>query len=162
MFHRSIDFDKLKQRKKNNITFEKISWAFLRFFLWLTPQIIARELMAELSKRAFSKFSKEELRDLKLMLYAQQSQKGFITDLDHDLPPALITQIECPTLIVHSVNDAAVSTAHANHAKEEIPNAKVYWVDNERGHLVWIGDKSEATIQKIRTFLMSPNTTLTS
>lgn len=58
--------------------------------------------------------------------------------------------IKCPPLIIHSKNDNSVAFEHAEHATKMIKNSKLLGLDNEWGHLFWIGNDSiKKTIEYI-------------
>lgn len=82
-----------------------------------------------------------------------RSKCGFINDIDHDIKEGLISEIQCPTLIVHSKNDNSVPYAHAEYANKMIKNSKLEGLDNEWGHLLWIGKDSVESIRKITAFI---------
>lgn len=77
-------------------------------------------------------------------------------EVQQNLKPLPLDQIETPTLIVHSRYDGDVPYKNATHAHAQIPNAVLITV-NQFGHMVWWGDP-EVTYDfqnRIETFLAS-------
>lgn len=74
-------------------------------------------------------------------------------DIEHNIEREVITKIQCPTLIIHSRNDNSVSFEHARHANKMIYNSKLIGLDNEWGHLFWIGKDSNESIKEIIGFI---------
>lgn len=79
---------------------------------------------------SFSKLPAEEvmkqMKDSDLEAFQRmnnryRSGKGFLLDLEHTSKQFhhLLTAIQSPTLILHSLNDQAVSLEHAHHAKNQ-------------------------------------------
>lgn len=66
---------------------------------------------------------------------------GVANDLavQQSLDPMPLTQIEAPTLIIHSRHDGDVPYSNATHAAAHIPNATLMTVD-QFGHMLWWGD----------------------
>ncbi len=50
-----------------------------------------------------------------------------------------LSDIRCPTLVIHGTADADVSFANAEFSASSIPNARLYTIENV-GHLVWLGE----------------------
>ena len=134
---------------------EKFSWAMIRLFMTLTPQLAAKQLLRDLTDTTNLKLSQTDLQEIKQMIARQSSGQGFMIDLDQDLSRDVLQKVQCPTLIVHSKNDKIVLPEHAFHAKDHIPNSKIYWVENSTGHLIWIGEEAETTTNYIAQFLSS-------
>ena len=133
---------------------EQYTWAILRFFINIIPRRIVKTMLSELTTVAVSKLDKTVVDEMTAILTHQGSKKGFVTDLEHDLDASVIKNIKVPTLIVHSKHDKAVPTEHPLHAKEQIPYARLLWVDNQWGHMIWMGAKSKEPIDHVRAFLI--------
>jgi len=56
-------------------------------------------------------------------------------------------------LIIHSKNDNSVSIEHAKYANKMIRKSKIEILQNEWGHLFWIGDDSKKSIEKVIEFI---------
>jgi pimeloyl-ACP methyl ester carboxylesterase len=50
-----------------------------------------------------------------------------------------LSDIRCPTLVIHGTVDKDVSFANAEFSASSIPNARLYRLENV-GHLVWLGE----------------------
>ncbi len=132
---------------------ERFTWGLLRVFLRLFPRMIVRQMANELTSATIQHFEPEEIEDMRRMLLAQRSGSGFVTDLEHELDEEVFAGVKAPTLIVHSKNDKAVSKEHPLYAKEKIDNARILWVDNKWGHLIWMGAEAEDVIGQVKAFL---------
>lgn len=143
-----------KGKRLFNPKIEKYTWALMKFFLSLFPKLIIKKMASELTTQDIEPIRKEDIKDMKSMLLISRSGNGFVTDLKHDLEEKIIESIKVPTLIIHSKNDKAVSEEHPHYAKEKIEGAKLIWIDNDWGHMIWLGKESEKTIQHISIFLL--------
>jgi len=147
--------DELYRRGKRMFSpgVERFTWGLLRVFLRLFPRMIVRQMADELTTVDIPHFKPEEIEDMRRMLLIQRSGSGFVTDLEHELDEEVIAAVKAPTLIVHSKNDKAVGKEHPLYAKEKIDNARILWVDNQWGHLIWMGEKAEDVIREVKAFL---------
>ena len=132
---------------------EKITWGMVRFFAQLFPGLIAKGFYPQFSKHPLNSLKKEEVKELMGALQHYQSKEGFLNDLDQYIEEDVITRIKCPTLIIHSTNDNSVSLVHPKHAKEHIENSRLELLQNEWGHLFWIGSDAWSAIEKIIAFI---------
>ncbi len=71
---------------------------------------------------------------------------GFIND-------GVIEKITCPTLILHRRIDNSVPFINAVHAHSSIVNSELFPLDNEWGHLIWVGKDSSIPIRKTVSFI---------
>ena len=142
-----------KGKKMFSPTREKFSWSMFRFFFRLFPRMMTKVLFKEISTAQAHTFTKEEINEVKEMTFKQRSGNGFVTDLDHEIDIDVITQINCPTLILHSTNDKTVSIDMAEHANEKISNSTLKTFENKWGHLLWIGAESQSPIQEVNKFI---------
>ena len=77
--------------------------------------------------------------------------------LDNDLaqfaslPVYPVEEIRCPTLVVHGRHDGNVPFSHAQFVADGVPNAQLF-VAETCGHLIWMSDDREATIDCMRSF----------
>ena len=141
-------------KKLFNPRIERYTWALLKFFLKAFPRLIISKMMTELTSVQQVDIGKEEIEGMKKMLLVSRSRSGFVTDLDHELPDEIISQVTSPTLIIHSKNDGAVPATHPVFAKKHIANSTLVWVENEYGHLIWLGNKSQEIIGRISAFIL--------
>ena len=142
-----------KARKIFHPKVERYTWAMLRGFLAVFPKMLIKMMASELTKVKISKLSKEAISDMKNMLLHQRSYHGFINDLEHDLDESVISKIQIKTLILHSENDQSIEKSHPEFAHRKIQNSTLIWVDNQWGHLIWVGDESRDVVGFIVEFL---------
>ncbi len=139
-----------KAQKLFHPAVEAGTWRLLRIMLMVFPRLLAKTMFTELSSAPRPRLRWEDIVALKTMLRQQRSHRGFITDLEHNLPKNLITQIHAPTVIIHSKNDNSVGLDHPKHAATSIKDATLIWLDNEWGHLIWIGKDQRKALEVIR------------
>ncbi|OJJ13917.1 hypothetical protein BKI52_44940 [marine bacterium AO1-C] len=137
---------------------EKMSWKLFRTFFTVFPRQMTKVLFKELSSQKGQKITREEIAAIKEMTFKQSAGEGFITDLEQDIVPELITKIKCPTLIMHSKNDQSVNIAMAHHAHEKIKHSELKVYDNKWGHLLWVGEDNRQPINDLNDFLIKYNT----
>ena len=132
---------------------ERIVWGMIRFFSLLTPGLIAKSFYTQFTTNLPHKLNKSDVKELTHTFKYFRSKKGFLNDVDQNTDDVIITKIKCPALIVHSKNDKSVSYEHALHSNKMIKNSELLSLDNEWGHLFWIGADSKKTIEKIIEFI---------
>jgi len=132
---------------------EGFVWGMIRFFSSLFPNMIAKTFYPEFTTNQPHKLEKEDVKELMSMLRNFSSGTGFINDIDQNIEDDVISKIKCPTLIIHSKNDNSVPFEHAIHSKKMIKNSKLVALNNEWGHLLWIGADSEKTIEVTMKFI---------
>lgn len=136
-----------------NPTIEGFVWRMIRFFSGLFPTMIAKIFYPEFTTYQTHKLKKEDVNELTSMFKNFSSGEGFINDIDQNIDDDTISKIKCPTLIIHSKNDNSVPFEHALHSKKMIKNSKLVELNNEWGHLFWIGTDSKKSIQKTIDFI---------
>ncbi|MFS4467559.1 alpha/beta fold hydrolase [Maribacter sp. 2210JD10-5] len=153
-----------KWLSKNELTYKMAQWLFhpnlqgmtwgmIRFFSRLMPNTIAKSFYQQFTKNKAHKISKDEVSELLATLRHYRSQKGFLCDIDHIIESVVLSEIKAPTLIIHSENDKSVSFDHALHAHRMIGNARLIKLNNEWGHLIWIGQDSRNSIKETIDFI---------
>jgi len=140
-------------RRLFNPKTEGIVWGTVRTISALSPILIANSFFTQFSKTERHRLAKGDAEELVAVFRNFSSRKGFLCDIDQDIDDSLPATISCPTLIVHSRNDSSVPFDHAQHANERIPNSTLLALNNEWGHLFWIGKDSEETIRRIVEFV---------
>lgn len=140
-------------KKLFNPRTEKIVWGLIRFFSVIFPKMIATNFYPQFSKNKPHRLDKNDIKELLSTFKHYNSKEGFICDIDHDVEQAQISKIQCPTLIIHSRNDNSVSFEHAEYANKKIKQSQLIELDNEWGHLFWIGKDSHKPIRKIIEFI---------
>jgi len=132
---------------------EKIIWGMVRFFSMIFPNMIAKSFYPQFSKNPIHKLKKYDIQELIASMKYYNSKIGFINDIDQNIGNDVISRIKCPTLIIHSKNDNSVPFDHALHSKKMIKNSKLIELNNEWGHLFWIGADSKRSIEKTIEFI---------
>jgi pimeloyl-ACP methyl ester carboxylesterase len=140
-------------KKLFNPKTEIIVWGMIRFFSGIFPKMIADNFYPQFSKNKPHKLEKSDIKRLLSTFKHFNSKSGFMSDIEHDVETGLISEIKCKTLIIHSRNDNSVPFEHAEHANRMIKESKLIGLDNEWGHLFWIGKDSSETIKKIMEFI---------
>ncbi len=140
-------------RRIFNPKVEGFVWGMIRFFSELFPNMIAKKIYPEFTTNLPHKLIKEDVKELLSMFKNFSSGTGFINDIDQNIDNDIISKIKCPTLIIHSKNDNSVLFEHALHSKIMIKNSKLVELNNEWGHLFWIGTDSKRSIEKTIEFI---------
>ena len=115
--------------------------------------MIAKNFYSQLSKGARHELRKEDIREFLAAVHKYRSNKGFMNDIDQRIDKDVLTKIACPTLIIHSGNDNSVPLDHARLAHQMIKNSNLEILQNEWGHLFWIGNDSKESIGKTIRFI---------
>ena len=136
-----------------NPKIEKFTWGMVRFFFSLFPHLIAKSFFSQFSSRPIHKLEKSDVQELAKTLRHYGSGTGFLNDINQNISEGVICKIECPTLIIHSENDNSVSLEHSVYSDEMIKTSILETLDNEWGHLFWIGKDSESSIEKVTRFI---------
>jgi pimeloyl-ACP methyl ester carboxylesterase len=134
---------------------ERFTWGMVRFFSARMPRLIASNFFAEFSSRPKPSLRNADVSELLETLKAYRSGEGFLNDIDHIITDGLVGKIECPTLIVHSKNDHSVSLDHPHHAHQMIADSTLELVDNEWGHLLWLGEDVKEAMALIERFIFT-------
>ncbi|MCB0479676.1 MAG: alpha/beta hydrolase [Crocinitomicaceae bacterium] len=140
-------------KKMFNHRMEKIVWGMVRFFSRIFPDMIAKSFYPQFSSKPSHKLKKADVTELISTMKHYNSKTGFLNDIDQNINDETITKIKCPTLIIHSENDKSVSFEHALHANKMIENSEIVRLNNEWGHLFWIGADSIGSITKTIEFI---------
>lgn len=140
-------------KKMFNPKIEKIVWGMIRFFSRIFPNMIAKSFYPQFSKNPVHKLKKDDIQELISTMKHYNSKTGFQNDIDQNTNDKIITNIKCRTLIIHSENDNSVSIEHPKHANIMIENSKIEILQNEWGHLFWIGNDSKKSIEKTIEFI---------
>ncbi len=136
-----------------NPKIEKVVWGAVRLFSKSFPNMIAKSFYSQFSKNPIHKLKKKDVKELFFTLEHYNSKKGFLNDIDQDINDDVIRKIKCSTLIIHSENDNSVSLEHPKYASKMIKNSKLEILQNEWGHLFWIGADSKKAIEKTLEFI---------
>lgn len=130
---------------------EGFIWSMIRLFSKVTPRLIANSFYPQLSDQKVHRLENHDIRKLCLLFKHFNSKEGFLNDINH--ATSSIEKIKCPTLVIHSKHDTSVSYSHALHSSKMIKNARLVGLENEWGHLFWIGKDSKDSIEKTLEFI---------
>lgn len=136
-----------------NPKIESVTWGMVRFFSRILPRMIANSFYPRFSSYPPHKLTPKSIRELVSAMKHYRSKKGFLNDIDQDISEETIKNIKCSSLVIHSKYDNSVSFEHAIHSKNTIQNSRLVELDNEWGHLFWIGKDSEQSIMKTIEFI---------
>jgi len=115
--------------------------------------MIAKSFFPQFSTKPIHKLNSDDVNELVKTLRLYSSGTGFLNDIDQNIEEGVINKIECPTLIIHSKNDNSVSIDHPEHANKMIKTSILEILNNEWGHLFWIGRDSQKFIAIITKFI---------
>jgi pimeloyl-ACP methyl ester carboxylesterase len=133
---------------------EKITWGMVKLFSRILPNMIAKSFYPQFSKRPIHKLKDNDIKELLSAIKHYNSGHGFLNDIDQTLTELTITKIKCPTLIIHSKIDSSVPFEHALHSNKMIKQSVLVELNNEWGHLFWIGTDSDMPIKKTIEFIV--------
>ncbi|MGB0525933.1 MAG: alpha/beta fold hydrolase [Flammeovirgaceae bacterium] len=136
-----------------NPNMEKFTWGMVTFFSNIFPTMIAKSFYPQFSSYPLHQLHKDDVTELIHTLKHYGSKNGFLNDIDQRIADSTLTKIECPTLIIHSKNDNSVPIEHALHSHQLIKNSTLLALNNEWGHLFWIGQDANDTIKKTIEFV---------
>ena len=128
-------------------------WSLTRFFFARVPELAAQLFLRGITTRRIGAISPPDLQALHDRVASGRSYRGFLSDLDHEVPDGVLAAIRCPTLIQRSLTDASVDLGQAQRAQKLIHGAYLRLYDNEFGHLLWIGPGSDVARTDIREFV---------
>lgn len=137
---------------------EKYIWKLVSFFNNQFPNYMFKQMAPSFSKLPYkdvvSKMKEDDIEEIRKMNNRQRSGYGFLIDLSQTamISSKDLQKITCPTLIMHSQNDAAVSLEHAYNANKYILNSELFLL-NTWGHLIWLGKEEEVLDKKLLDFL---------
>ncbi|UJH66734.1 alpha/beta fold hydrolase [Allomuricauda sp. SCSIO 65647] len=131
-----------------NPKIEKLTWGMIRFFSRIFPKAMAKSFFVQFSIHPMGKLKRDDIQELVSALKHYNSGQGFLNDIDQDLTDNVLAKVKCPTLVIHSENDNSVHLSHARHAHKMIENSKLEILQNEWGHLFWIGADAMESITK--------------
>ena len=140
-------------KKMFNPKIEKIVWGMVRYFSNIFPNMISKSFYPQFSKNPVHKLKKVDIKELVSTMKFYNSKMGFLNDIDQNINDEIITKIKCPTLIIHSENDSSVPLEHAKYSNQMITSSKIEILQNDWGHLFWIGADSKSSIEKTIEFI---------
>lgn len=137
---------------------EKLTWGMVRFFARLSPTMIAKSFYPEFSSLPSHSLDEKDVKELIKTMQHYHSGNGFLNDIDQDILNEVKQSIQCPTLIIHSVNDGSVSINQARNTHHLIKHSQLIELNNKWGHLFWIGKDSDESIHHTLKFIQEGET----
>lgn len=134
---------------------EKFIWGMVHWAGTISPRLIANSFFSQFSKMSRKRLAKSDILALLETMKYYRSKTGFLNDIDQHISEDSLLKIKCPALVIHSENDNSVSVDHAKHANRLIKNSKLKILQNEWGHLFWIGNDSQIAVDTIMEFIQS-------
>lgn len=137
---------------------EKMIWKLTSMMSNCFPTFMFKQMAPSFSKLPFAqiqqKMNNNDIEEVRKMNNRQNAGHGFLIDLQQtkDITPQYLNRITCPTLVMHSKFDQAVSLEHPNHAHKQIPNSELCLLDSW-GHLIWLGQESQTVNRELIDFL---------
>lgn len=129
---------------------ERFTWGLISKMNNMFPHFIFKQMFPSFSTLKYSEtkdqIGKGDIEAFRRMNNRQRSGFGFFIDLEqvNKIRTERLQEITCPTLIMHSKNDASVPTEHAHHAHKSIPTSELCILDSW-GHLIWLGKNAQET-----------------
>ena len=154
----TMDWDE-KTKRRSRILFgraEMLAWAVMHLMLKLSPTVIIKALMHDLTildvDEVLKRMSDDDFDFVKRMLQSSRSGTGFMNDIEHHVID--LASITAPVLVMYSSNDRTVSPQNAQRIALEVATCELYTVPSDT-HLIWIGSHARAVWQKRLAFLRS-------
>lgn len=133
---------------------EQWTWTIIRKFSAIAPRLVAQGFHSQFSTKRNIEIEEKETYEIVEALNRYRSKEGFMADISqYRINDTIFNNITCPTLIIHSNYDNAVPVEHAMYANEMIRNSRLIILDNDWGHLLWIGKDSNRSTNIIFEFL---------
>ena len=136
-----------------NPTIERLTWGMVKIFFRISPKLMGKSFYKQFSKNPVHSPRKQDIQKLASTMKHFRSKEGFLNDIDQNIEKDNLQSVQCPTLIIHSKNDASVPFEHAMHAHNLIENSQLIPLENEWGHLFWIGEDSMHSIRQVMEFI---------
>ena len=136
-----------------NPTIERITWGMVKIFFRISPKLMGKSFYKQFSTNPVHPFRDQDIQKLASTLRHFRSKEGFLNDIDQTIEEDNLKSVQCPTLIIHSKNNASVPFGHAMHAHHFIENSRLVPLDNEWGHLFWFGEDSMHSIRQVMEFI---------
>lgn len=150
--------DKSGENYKRAITrlnpkLEKFTLKITKFLAKFSHDQIMNNIFSRYTKYPLTKLEIEDKNKISNAIDIFQPKEGFINDLKQTIEVEPLNKISCPTLIIHSNNDNNVPISHAVHASKNIKNSVLRILNNQWGHMIWVGKDSETGIKRIIEFI---------
>ncbi len=133
---------------------ESLTWKMIRIFSVLAPKLVVTYFHSLFSNKKLKELRPKDTFEILEALKRYRSKQGFLIDLNQQLSSVdLFGKINCPTLIIHSEYDSTVPLEHAYYAHEKIQESNLLLLQNDWGHLLWVGQDSYKNTTYIFNFI---------
>lgn len=139
---------------------EKMTWKLTSIMSNRFPTFMFKQMVPSFSKLSYKQIKEkivdEDIEEIRKMNNRQRSGYGFLIDLlqTKEITSKDLKDITCPTLIMHSKYDGAVSMEHPHCAHQQISDSELCILESW-GHLIWLGEGAKAVNNKLIDFLTS-------
>lgn len=137
---------------------EKMTWKLTSIMSNCFPKFMFKQMVPSFSKLSYKhireKIVDEDIEEIRKMNNRQRSGFGFLIDLlqTKEITSKDLKNIACPTFIMHSKHDGAVSLEHPHYAHQQISDSELCILESW-GHLIWLGVGANAVNRKLIDFL---------
>lgn len=134
---------------------QHFTWSMVRLLGRIIPLKLATIFHQQFSTQAPHPLRKKDVEKMLDALKYYSSGSGFLNDIDQTLGLNALRKVSCPVLILHSKNDKSVPYAHAEYANKFLKNSILVGLQNNWGHMVWLGQDIGEVIRHQQDFIMS-------
>lgn len=137
---------------------EKMTWKLTSTMTNCFPKFMFWQMAPSFSKLPNKQINEKivngDIEEIRKMNNRQRSGYGFLIDLlqTKEITSKDLKNITCPTLIMHSKFDGAVSLEHPHYAHQQIPHSELCILESW-GHLIWLGIGAKTVERKLIDFL---------
>jgi pimeloyl-ACP methyl ester carboxylesterase len=136
-----------------------LMWSMLGLISRMSPKGMARQTLAIFSTHdpddALRRLSDDDIQRMARFYHGHSSRRGALADMAHSVGADVLSAIRQPTLVIHSREDKSVPFAHAEWARQHIPQAQLCEA-GFTGHFFWIGRDFERIASQMAAFLRKP------
>ena len=137
-----------------------LTWSIVRLFGRIIPRKLASQFQQQFSTQSPHPQRKEDVDKLMDALRYYSSGSGFLNDIDQTLGFNALRKVSCPVLILHSKNDNSVPYDHAVYANKLIESSILAGLQNNWGHMIWLGQDVGEVIRLQLDFIKSSDNDL--
>lgn len=139
--------------KSFNPKLEKFTLKISKFLSKFNQEAVMNGLYRQYTRVPKEFLDNETKKELTETLDLYKTKQGFVNDIQQIINPELLSQIKCPTLILHCEYDGNIPMSHATYACRNIKNSTFRIVKNKWGHMIWLGDEASTTTNRIIEFI---------
>lgn len=158
----SISFDKwpdTKTRMAANVAFnplsEKYTWTAMHALFRRHPRMALKTMLSNMTtqdtEQVINRLDPDQFNALANIFTQLRSGEGFMNDLRHDERGD--TNIEVPTLIIHSKYDSSVPLHHPQVIANEIKSSELVLSEAE-SHMIWFSSHYQEIKKNMASFIL--------